>query len=275
MRRTVIVSITLVVCLLLTVLTQVGGVVLLLLIGVAYLLRKRFKWLYKPLPITLGFPLVYLLATFTIVPLLASITGRVALPCFGGTLQPLTLGTCICNRHYAKPVLLDVAQEAANAMAIKYPGSKLYYLDANFPFINGFPLIPHLSHNDGKKLDLAFYYQDAATGEAVDGTPSAIGYGVFEDPKPGETNQPAICAKQRQWQYSFMEKIIPQDKATVMCLDEARTKALLVVLGKDNRIKKMFLEPHLKERMGLTGYGKIRYQGCHSVRHDDHVHVQL
>ena len=40
-------------------------------------------------------------------------------------------------------------------------------------------------------------------------------------------------------------------------------------------IKKIFIEPHLKTRWGLKNYQKIRYHGCHAVRHDDHIHVQL
>ena len=34
---------------------------------------------------------------------------------------------------------------------------EIHYLDANFPFINKFPLLPHLSHNDGKKIDITDY----------------------------------------------------------------------------------------------------------------------
>lgn len=260
--------------LLLTVLTQVGGIILLLCIGIAYLLRKRIKWAYKPLSITLAFPLVYLLLTTTLIPLLAPLGGRASLPCFDDKLGPLTIGTCICNRQYVVPELKAVAEDAAAKMSETYKGSKLYYLDANFPFFDGFPLIPHLSHKDGKKLDLAFYYRDATSGAPMDGAPSPIGYGVFSGPKGDEPNQPALCGK-RNWQYGVMEKIVPQGKASKMYLDEKRTKELLVIFGNDNRVKKMFIEPHLKQRFGLMGYAKVRFQGCHSVRHDDHAHIQL
>jgi hypothetical protein len=63
----------------------------------------------------------------------------------------------------------------AKAMNSKYPGSVVNYLDANFPFYNGFPLIPHLSHNDGKKLDLSFYYKTKDQKE-TNLVPSFIGY---------------------------------------------------------------------------------------------------
>ncbi|HKK76486.1 MAG TPA: hypothetical protein VJ953_15505 [Saprospiraceae bacterium] len=38
------------------------------------------------------------------------------------------------------------------------PSLRINYLDANFPFWNEFPLLPHLSHDDGKKVDISFLY---------------------------------------------------------------------------------------------------------------------
>jgi hypothetical protein len=42
----------------------------------------------------------------------------------------------------------------------------------------------------------------------------------------------------------------------------------------DPSIEKVFIEPHLKNRLQLTS-PKVRFQGCHAARHDDHVHVQV
>lgn len=39
------------------------------------------------------------------------------------------------------------------------PQIRISYLDANFPFKDGFPLLPHLSHDDGRKVDIAFMYR--------------------------------------------------------------------------------------------------------------------
>ena len=36
----------------------------------------------------------------------------------------------------------------------------------------------------------------------------------------------------------------------------------------------LLLEPHLKTRLKLEKYDKIRFQGCRAARHDDHIHVQ-
>ncbi|NNE79114.1 MAG: hypothetical protein HKN18_02480 [Silicimonas sp.] len=37
---------------------------------------------------------------------------------------------------------------------------------------------------------------------------------------------------------------------------------------------KIFLEPHLADRLGVAG-DKVRFQGCRAARHDDHIHIQL
>lgn len=182
--------------------------------------------------------------------------------------------TCILNRHYVRPELKGMLENTAAKMNESYPGNVIAYLDAGFPFINGFPLIPHLSHDDGKKVDIAFFYKDAQTKVPLNKkAPSFIGYGVFEGPRPGESNYPAQCAEKGYWQYSLMERIVPQGKKDKMILDEERTKVLVRLLAKNASVAKIFIEPHLKERLHLQN-PKIRYHGCQAVRHDDHLHVQ-
>lgn len=65
------------------------------------------------------------------------------------------------------------------------PNFNIYFLDANFPFFNGFPLLPHLSHNDGKKLDISLVYE-TQDGEISTKQKSVSGYGVFEGPQNEE-----------------------------------------------------------------------------------------
>ena len=57
-------------------------------------------------------------------------------------------------------------------------------------------------------------------------------------------------------------------------LDEARTQALIRALLHDTRVAKVFVEPSLAARLGVSGE-KLRFQGCRAARHDDHVHMQL
>jgi len=160
-------------------------------------------------------------------------------------------------------------------MDSKYPGSSINYLDANFPFFDGFPLLPHLSHNDGKKIDFAFYYKHINTGESNNKSPSFLGYGAFENPGRNEVNYPERCRKDGYIMYNLLEFIEPIIQNEKYVLDVDRTRELVTLLTEDPMISKIFIEPHLKVRWKLEGYSKIRFQGCHSVRHDDHIHAQI
>lgn len=218
---------------------------------------------------------LYSIICIVFVPILARPFGRVPLPMNHSNLQPLNIFTCLLNRHYVKQELLNATLEAAQDINTEYPGTTLAYLDANFPFINKFPLLPHLSHNDGKKLDLAFFYQDQESGKALNNAaPSFIGYGIFEEPFPSEENKPAICLNQGYWQYSILGSLVPQWNKSDYTFDQERTKRLLEILCENPSIRKIFIEPHLKARMNLYS-NKIRFHGCGAVRHDDHIHIQL
>lgn len=233
--------------------------------------KESLRWMLKPV----AFTLIYLLVSFTIVPLVAKPFGRVPLPVSSEHVRPLNWMTCLFNRHYVKPELLAVTENVADRMQEEHPGTIVAYLDANFPFFNGFPLVPHLSHNDGEKLDLAFFYTDSETGEQLNNrAPSFIGYGVHESPRPGEENTPDVCAGHGYWQYGLLERFIPQGDKEDFKLDEERTKALVMLFARNNAIGKVFIEPHLKSRLGLN-HERVRFHGCHAVRHDDHIHVQL
>ena len=178
------------------------------------------------------------------------------------------------NRHYVDTDLYDVLLNSATEMQEEFPETVTYYLDACFPLGAKFPLLPHWSHNDGRKIDLAFYYTDTTTKENKNGSPSWLGYGVCESPRKGEENMPEYCAENGYFQYSLLEKVVPQYKKDDYAFDPVRTKRLIQVLTTSSKIKKIFIEPHLKKRMNLTS-SKIRFHGCHAVRHDDHIHVQL
>jgi hypothetical protein len=222
----------------------------------------------------LSFIFLYCLFTLAVVPPLAKKTGRTPLPFpYTRVLKPLTIWTCILNRHYVKQELLQVITETANELDKKYPGNKINYLDAGFPFMDGFPLFPHLSHNDGRKLDLAFCYKDAS-GKETNETPSPFGYGAYEEARPGEKNMPDECKQKGYWQYDLLNKLIPQNNREKYTLNNDKTKMLLEILAGKAGIEKIFIEPHLKSRLGLKN-SKVRFQGCHSVRHDDHIHVQI
>ncbi len=220
-----------------------------------------------------SFLCLYLIFTFIIVPIFARPFGRVPLRTTNN-LRPATIWTVILNRNYVKPELLNAAYKVSNEIANKYPGTVLNYLDASFPFINKYPLFPHLSHNDGKKLDLSFCYNATKTGQSTNVVPSPIGYGISEEPLPNETNTALNCGNKGYWQYSMLNHIIPQSNKASFTFNESKTKELVLLWANQDGIGKIFIEPHLVARLHLS-HPKIRFHGCHAVRHDDHLHVQL
>lgn len=268
---------------LLTLVTQVGGLSYLLSsLGLRFIpvpgharLRRRLS----RMGVHVG---VYLVLTFGVVPPLAAAFGRVPLPAFGERgLRPRTFCTVLLNRRYVRPGLREVVTDVSARLAGRHPGFRLNYFDANFPFRlalgpfrrrGGFPLYPHLSHNDGRKVDLGFVYRDAVTGALSRKTPSAIGYGISEEPLPGEYDRPSEC--RGHWMYSFLRDVWPQGAKADYYFDPAITRELVQAFADDSRIAKVLLEPHLKTRLRLRS-GRISGVQCGSVRHDDHLHVQI
>lgn len=237
--------------LLLTLVTQVGG-----LAWIAALWFRR-KWL--------AFPLCYA-ALWCFATLAApQISGRVPLPCFGEPLRAQSPLYCALLRNFVTPDLLAVAQDAAARTAADHPGTVTLALDGGFPFLNGFPLIPHLSHADGEKLDLAFLYT-APDGAPVQFTRSPIGYFAFERLGP-ETCPPATLTL--RWNLAWLQPLFPDRP-----LDRARTATLIRHLLDDPRVGKVLVEPPLAAAMGLA-HPRLRFQGCRAARHDDHIHLQL
>lgn len=260
----------------LTIISQVGGVIYLISLTLHPLINRNFtKWYVRTSIKTGAFILIYLFSIVVIVPPVAGRYGRVRLPIVETqNLRPLIALTWILNRNYVRPELRETVIDVAVEMSKRYPGSKIVYLDANFPFWNGFPLAPHLSHNDGKKIDIAFLYRDKQSGLITDQHPSIIGYGVCEEPRPSEFNRPLLCEQKGYWQYSKLKTIIPQTRKKDFEFDAVRMKTLIEYFCKENSVGKIFIEPHLKVRLKVTS-DKVRLHGCQAVRHDDHIHVQL
>ncbi|MEL6559750.1 MAG: hypothetical protein AAFQ94_16290 [Bacteroidota bacterium] len=248
----------------LTVLTQVGGIIYL----ISIVLFRKFSLLKK----TLAGILLYLICVFLIVPFFAKFGNREPLP-LTGKIAPYTVFTCLQNRHYVSTKTKTTLESVSKKFSLQYPESRIFYLDANFPFFDGFPLFPHLSHSDGKKLDLAFYYKN--DNVPVNKSASFIGYGFYEGPIGKEINYAAICRRKGFWQYGFIGKLIPMRNQELYSVDETRTRRLIQLLNNASGTDKIFLEPHLQTRWKLHALRKIRFHGCHAVRHDDHIHWQI
>jgi hypothetical protein len=107
----------------LTVVTQVGGIILLLTMGIVSILRKRLKSVWSQyISAFLIFTCLYISGTFFIIPWIAKPFGRVPLP-LQGKVKPLTIGTVLLNRHYVRPALRDVVMQASLAIEKKHTGS--------------------------------------------------------------------------------------------------------------------------------------------------------
>ncbi|MGB7268104.1 MAG: hypothetical protein WBC90_01135 [Albidovulum sp.] len=196
---------------------------------------------------------------------LAPLLGREPLPCMSGhVLQMQSKLFCALNRQYVVPELEEVLIDYATHMESEFPGTVTRLLDANFPYLSGFPLAPHLSHDDGRKVDLAFYYEGAG-GYLPGVAKSPLGYFAFED---GPSDCPGNAASLR-WDMPWLQGLWPDYRP-----EPSRMKAALHWLGKDHRVGKVFIEPHLKARFAAQSQ-KVRFQGCRAARHDDHIHVQL
>lgn len=256
-------------------LTQIGGVLLLL----NSVFCSYFDKLQLNKPISVGinmtsFVFLYSIVSIFVVPPLAKLNNRVPMPVSDNkNLKPLNKLTCFLNRHYVDVELHELMIHLSKEIHFEYEKTQINYLDANFPFFN-FPLLPHLSHNDGRKLDIALFYLDAKTGKACSDVPSIIGYGVYEDPKSNEVNTSKYCLEKGYWQYSFSSKLVNQSNKSNFIFDNQRNQFALNLLSKHPSVEKVFIEPHLKLRLNLKS-NKIKFHGCHSVRHDDHIHIQI
>lgn len=197
------------------------------------------------------------------------LAGLVPLPCAdSGPLRPQSRGYCLLERHYVRAAPRKALILAAARLQARFPGSAVRYMEASWP-LGVRPMPPHLSHGNGRQIDLALFYVDLR-GRPLPRPPTRSGYGAYEPPLKdadrrctGATKRsPKIDApdppSERQWR-----------------LDEARTANLIRLLVADPHVRRVFIEPHLKARLRLSGLGKVRFAGCGAARHDDHIHVDF
>jgi len=249
----------------LTIITQIGGIVYLISLFISKKWKVQFRFKLFVIFISL-----YLCFTFLIVPIIAPFFGRERVK-HSEAISPANYITVLLNRNYVKPELNNLLRFVA--VDLSELNIKISYLDANFPFINKFPLLPHLSHNDGKKIDISLIYEDVKGNISIK-QKSISGYGVFVEPKLSEQNQTEFCKNEGYFQYDYPKYLTFGKVNNELVFSEKGTKKLINSLLRSNNLGKIFIEPHLKNRLGLIDE-RIRFQGCRAVRHDDHIHLQL
>jgi hypothetical protein len=194
--------------------------------------------------------------------------GLVLAPCDGtGPIRPEHPGFCKLGRAYVTPSARQALIDAATAVARRHPGSLTLFMDASGP-TGRRPFPPHLSHGDGREIDLALFYRTAAGAAlAAPPLPNHYGYEAYEPARPGD---PLPCAAKKR---AGDRGDPPASRA--WRLDEARTRDLIRALIADPRVRRVFIEPHLKRRLGFERETKVRFAGCWAARHDDHLHVDF
>ncbi|WP_298473388.1 hypothetical protein [uncultured Maribacter sp.] len=249
----------------LTAFTQIGGIVYLVSLVISKKWDKNLKF-----KTSIVFLVLYIFSTLLITPLIAPIFGREKV-IHSDKIQPTNYWTVFLNRNYVQPELNELLQQTEKRL--RRTKIEIHYLDANFPFINKFPLLPHLSHNDGKKIDLSLIYE-TEMGKITNKQKSISGYGLFENPTESEFSQVKKCLTNGYFQYDFPKYLTLGLINKDLVFSKEGTKILIENLLKNQKLGKLFIEPHLKVRMNLKN-DRIRYHGCRAVRHDDHIHIQL
>lgn len=252
---------------LLSIITQVGGAIWFVVFFGFLIIRFKTPFFVK-LTTFIG---VYLLFVLFLVPNLAEQFGRKQLPSDkNGNLIPHNNMFVLLNRSYVTVSLYEELNKVADEINDLNPDLKLVYLDGSFPFIDGWSLPPHFRHDDGTKIDLCFAYKK--NGKQINHGASFTGYGNYVPHLPGEINQTRECLKKGNRQYDFSKYAAftkyEQD------FDIENTALIINKLLDIPRARKIFIEPNLKKRMELNDE-RIKFAGCWTVRHDDHIHFQL
>lgn len=253
----------------LTLLTQTGGIILLL----AYIIWKIANWDLAFLRLG-SFFVLYLGINLLAVPFLAERFDKQPLPLFHHQIGPQNWLLVLANRHYVHKDLYAVIMEVAEKYHDKQPDRKLIYLDAGFPLGKFFPLPPHRAHVDGKAIDFAFAYTDDRTEQPTRRAPNWLAYGRFEGPERREPNFPEDCRAEGNWYYS-LPQFLALRKFEHISVDNQACRQQVRFFARHRAVKHIFIEPHLKQRWRLMGQSKIRFHGCKAMRHDDHYHVAL
>src|SRR3954469_1055320 len=121
----------------LTLFTQVGGIIWLLSLLLCYkFINRRYSDWWKRLPLKISaFLVLYLFCILLVVPYLAGSLGRVQLPLFRtNNLQPGNSLTFFLGRNYVRPELRQAIFNVAEKANKEFPGTIINYLDTSFPF---------------------------------------------------------------------------------------------------------------------------------------------
>ena len=211
---------------------------------------------------------VYMLASLFVVPLIAQKTGRTRLPLY--TTETLPLGPQsilfpLLNRTYLRHHTYDALVDSVQRASKKEPDMIVRYLDGGFPFPI-ITLLPHLSHIDGQRIDLAFQFKK--NDQYIDGARSPIGYwGYAQESKERCTNNKSTYIIPLRWDFKWLQPLLPDLK-----LDIKKNRTLFKSLASHKNVCGILVEPTLHK---LLSAPKLKTNSCDVARHDDHFHVSI
>jgi Penicillin-insensitive murein endopeptidase len=260
----------------LTILTQIGGVILLLCYPIFRYMRANYhlKNIHHFLINVLIYSALYAPVCAWIVPPIAKHFGRIRLTAINKTiLRPHSIWYSVLNRDYVVPKLAETAQRVATRMNADSSKTIVYFLDAAFPF-RGMPLLPHLSHSDAHQLDVTFFYLNK-NQQITNDKPSTSGYGCYEQPRVGEPQTNEYCKKKFKNKFYDFAQNMTFGSRKDLTFDPERTKKIIQTFAQDRNVRRIFLEPHLAKRLNFKSLDNIQPAGCQAARHDDHFHVQI
>lgn len=234
----------------LTIVTQIGGACYIVGLAVA---ARRGVW--RGIGVAV---LLYGALAAVVLPLTAPFWGRAALSCGAGSAL-----YCALNRHYGTPELAAVVGRVGAELQRRHPGSVVSILDAGFPLPLPMPLLPHLSHRDGRAVDLALFYEGRARAGAW-----PLGYFAFA---PAAAAESVVCERpgSLRWSLDWLQPLFDG-----LMLDHERTADLVRIAVADPAVRRALLHPDLSRRLGIRS-DKLRFAGCHAARHDDHLHIEV
>ena len=252
-----------------TSITEIGGILLWPFMAIPYYDYPKIKnlqtWLYAFF--------FYVVSSWLLVPIIASIFGRVPLPCFSHDnipLQSQSTITCLLHRNYVQKHVYTEMIQIAKQMGRHFERTDIRYLSAGFP-IGMLPPFPNQIQQDGLAISMSFLWTDPSKRMSKT-SPSPIGYGSHTlstfSRSCSDTEYMKLLGFSINFRYQWL--FLSWNKESF--LDEKRSNTLLHYLGRNKKVTAIFLEPELHPIIAKD-VEKLFKNPCSWLLHDDHFTI--
>lgn len=107
-----------------------------------------------------------------------------------------------------------------------------------------------LQQLNGKKIDLSLIYE-TKSDKISSKQKSNSGYGLYEDPRPGETNQIKRCLDQGYFQYDFPKYLSLGSINKDLQFSEKGTKALIDAMLQETKFRENIYRTASKDKIKI------------------------